>query len=99
MAREIANLAQHQLAQWESFAKRWNLIGEYRDDGIHLVCAGYENHETDVSPFGPCWISIYTISVSHIFRLIKNADLLALTVAHIRNNHREIEGVVYGERE
>jgi hypothetical protein len=90
---EIDPVAQKQLEDWERYAKFWVLIPIERETGkIHLVCGGLELHEHDEKPLGPCGISIIPP-----VETMKIGTTLALVVAHMRNHHREMEGLVYGE--
>lgn len=81
MGNQISALASNQLAAWEDIAREELLIphiGITTDEvrQLHLVCAR-DN----------CSMSVYSIEM----QCVSPSILLAATVAHLRNFHRELD--------
>jgi hypothetical protein len=105
--RELSNLALSQLAAWEAVAKKWIMLPVYlgTEDGhrlgagvlqLHYTCGGMENHGKDTSPQGPCGQAIISIDNGFGSYHTSPGMILAAVTAHIRNVHRELEDMVYG---
>lgn len=101
------NPQEWQLRQWRAYAQRWVMQPEMRvttsehslGEGInqlHLVCAGLRYHTIDPFPWGTCGQSIWVVFDGSVFVAVDTETLEAAVVAHIRNVHRDIESVVYG---
>lgn len=105
--RELANLALSQLAAWEAVAKHWVMLPTYlcTESGhregpgvwqLHYTCGGMDNHRTESPPYGPCGQAIMTIDNGHGSFYTSPGLVLAAVTTHIRNVHRDLEGMVYG---
>lgn len=106
--RELANLAQTQLAAWEAVAKKWVMIPSHlvTEEGhrlgrgiwqIHYLCGGLDNRRNDPPPYGPCGQSVMTIDNGYGSFHTSPGLILAAVTAHIRNVHRDIEEMVYAD--
>lgn len=105
--RPLAPLAVRQLAAWEGVAKKWILIPVYlrTEEGhrlgpdvwqLHYTCGGMEAHRNDASPYGPCGQGILMIDNGSGSFYTTAELVLAAVTAHIRNVHRDLEDMVYG---
>lgn len=83
MSRQISALASNQLEAWESIARDWLVIPAIREP---------DNRTSPLSKYLHlvCWKC--HVSVFHVgAQSISPAVLLAATVAHLRNMHRELD--------
>lgn len=86
---QLSAIATNQLRAWEKYAARWPIMLIWRDEDAtyHLCCP-------------VCGVTILPVSThnkeSQRYVTFTVADLLAMTVAHLRNVHRDKEGEVYG---
>jgi hypothetical protein len=105
--RPLAQIAVRQLAAWERVARRWGLIPVYlatqeghRDGAgtmqLHYTCGGMEHHGNDSAPYGPCGQAIFSIDNGNGPYCTCPDHILAAVTAHIRNVHRDLEDMVYG---
>lgn len=103
---QLSAIAMSQLEAWEAVAKRWMLnpqilvtVQGHRDgpglEQLHLTCGGYGI--SDTGPAAGCNQTIWMIHDGHDYITFHNSDLLAATVAHIRNVHRNMEEDVYAQ--
>jgi hypothetical protein len=77
--RPISNLAMAQLRAWEAYAEEWDI---YREDN-HIRCMACDQS-----------VACLTDRNGIAYRYSEN-DQRALLIAHIRQNHQDIEREVY----
>ena len=83
-AIEIDSLAARQLAAWEEIAKPFLLVPLIRREDADF---GKQNKDELHLVCPACGVSVY--AVQH--QSVSPAILLAATVAHLRNMHRELD--------
>ena len=77
---QLAPLAIHQLRAWEEIAHNWVVIIAARDGEWHCICP---NCDQSILPLKKENTSTYYV--------FTNNELLAATVAHLRNRHRDLD--------
>jgi hypothetical protein len=83
MADVIAPMAQRQLAMWEQIASNWILVPTWREEQTSRRGMMHQLHF--VCP--NCDTSVFAASEQSF----TPAVIMAATVAHIRNRHREFD--------
>jgi hypothetical protein len=84
MGTEIALIAQYQLVKWQRYAMTEPTQVSERDGEIHRICIR-------------CGQSICTEMKDTQSYIMSLETILSLLVAHLRQNHMELEPEVYGD--
>jgi hypothetical protein len=82
MERTIAILAQKQLAQWQAYAMTEQVQYRFKDSQVHMCCIR-------------CGQTMIPVHDGMNAYLLNQETMRAAIVAHLRQNHEELEAEVY----
>lgn len=106
MSGQLNAVALAQLEAWEAVANKWILVPQVlitqmghrlgpNIEQLHYTCGGYPH--TDYGGASGCNGSIWMLHDGSNYINCTITDVLAATVAHIRNVHRGLEDRVYAK--